>query len=261
MEGANNDNSATQAWLQSGGNAMLSDTKKKSREYMDKVKKWIKEGPMALKTLSFVVTAFSAATSIVHILGNLLNPFSIIISVYAFIFSVVGMLLEVTPFICTRSLQRKIEFWMRALERVWGRGLFYLLLAGMQFSLGGLSISGILGYASGAALAFTSIFSFVVSWAAGNKIKKMHKKMIEEQSESLDEKSIRDAFNQYDRDRTGRLEMGDFVLVTESLGSDFTKDELRAVFDLLDLDRTGYIEFEEFHGWFSGSNDVNYTWV
>jgi len=243
---------AQSAILSAAGGAALSETQKA----MNKVKKWITTGPMALKSFAFMSCAFSAAVSIFQVLASLLNPFAIIVSGYALAFSLVGMVLEVTPFICTRWCQTRIEFWVRILGRVWGRGLFYLLVAGLQFSQ-----ASFLGYISGGCVAAAAIFSFMVSWRAGSKINALHQKMIENQSEAVDMKSIQEAFHRYDTDRSGLLDVEELVAVTKALGTEFTKDELRAVFDLLDRDGSGSIEFNEFRTWFTGNKDLYYSYV
>merc|ERR1712232_490782 len=103
----------------------------------------------ALKVVCFLACGPAAVIAALELIGNLLNPFKWVISLYAFVFSCLGLILEVGPGVCCcRRLRLNVEFWCKILGRVWGRACLYLLVACMQFSqqsiLGYLACAGLL---------------------------------------------------------------------------------------------------------------------
>lgn len=234
---------------------VASNASNTARKEASKVTDWLKEGPFALKALAFLVCAASVVVSVLNILGNLLNPFKLVICVYAGFFALIGMVLEVKPVMCTRRCKTSIEFWAKMLSRVWGRSLFYMLVAAMQLSQG-----SILSYVCAGGLVIVSGLSMIVSRAAANKLKGLHRVLIKTAGEQ-DEAKIRAKFNELDRDKSGSLDASELAVLASSLGADFTRDEISAVFEVLDRDSSGKIDYEEFTAWWRGDREGAYTCV
>merc|ERR1719502_434950 len=121
----------------------------KSKEEATRLRKFLMEGPAILKGYCFVTCCACLVVAIFQMFGDLINPFAFIVSLYAALFALIGMILEGTYLICTKGIRARIEYWLRLLARAWGRGLFYLLVAGMQFAQGSVG-----GYLVGIALIF-----------------------------------------------------------------------------------------------------------
>lgn len=60
-------------------------------------------------------------------------------------------------------------------------------------------------------------------------------------------------FDEFDKDKSGFIDKGEFRGLLGKLGEDLSLAELDRVFNRLDLDRSGEIEFSEFVEWFYGS--------
>lgn len=227
-------------------------TKEAVRKNADSIKRWITDGPLALRVLCFLACTASAAVACLQMLSSLLNPFSFIVSAYAAVFAIMGMVLEVKTLFCTRYCKARLDYWLRILSRVWGRGLFYLLVAGMQFTQ-----KSLLGYACGAALLFCAVLSLAVSRAASKKLAALHNRLVA----GFGDKSpggVRAAFDRADSNKDDALDAVEFAQVASSLGTELTNDELEAVFGLLDSDRSGTISFQEFEAWWKGERGLTF---
>ena len=56
-------------------------------------------------------------------------------------------------------------------------------------------------------------------------------------------------FNSYDRNKTGLLEFPEFAALVNSLGLNFSEEQLKEGFKKVDRNGDGYIEFDEFNAW------------
>lgn len=217
----------------------------------------LSNGPCGLKMFCFGSCAASLVLTIMfQILVNLLRPFELIVSLYAAIFCLIGIILEGTTLPCkTLDLKGPIEYWARFLSRVWGRGLFYLSVALLQFAQ-----QTWVGWICGGLLGASGLLSFIVSIYGSSKLNGVQKKMVAEYG-NKGEASIHAAFEAFDKDKSGTLSKTELALATETLGAAFTADQLVGIFELLDTNDSGAIEYEEFKAWWTNQKDVNYAWV
>jgi Zn-dependent protease with chaperone function len=232
---------------------MQSEAKTKTKKEALAVKSWITDGPWALKVVCFLGCLASLVVSVLACLGSLLDLAALAASAYTAVLSLLGMLLEVKPILCTRGCKRRIEFWFKAAGRVWGRALLYVLIGCLL-----LSLDGLLSLLVGCAMLGCAFFSLVVSRAASAKLNALHASLTKGYG-NKDENRIRAVFQEYDRDGDGSLDSSELALVSRGLGSELSNDELRAVFDVLDQDGSGRVDFVEFRAWWSGDASVDYS--
>ena len=63
---------------------------------------------------------------------------------------------------------------------------------------------------------------------------------------------IKKAFDSYDSDKSGTIEMNELNHLAIDLGQEFDDEELAEAFQALDSDGSGKIEFDEFLRWWIG---------
>tara|TARA_B110001452_G_scaffold248830_1_gene235886 strand:+ start:1723 stop:2568 length:846 start_codon:yes stop_codon:yes gene_type:complete len=246
-----------QAATSAAAKTLLTAVTVEAKSDMKTAKNFLREGPMVLKGYCFLACAACMAVAITQMIGNIGDPFGFIVSVYAFVFAFVGLILEGSGLSCSQRYKATIEVWMKVLARVWGRGTFYLLVAGMQFAEG-----GVWAYVVGFGLVFAAIGSFVLSYYASHKLRKLHNAMMSQYCSTTDEASVRDAFKRMDANGDGVLEREELAVLSQQLGVNIRAAELVAIFDMLDSDSDGKVTFDEFYSWWSGrKGEYTHPWV
>jgi hypothetical protein len=139
--------------------ALLSAGTVQAKSKFTELKAWVSKGPLALKVLCFLANGFTIFVGIFGIIGNTLSLdlFKTSTMLYVTIGAIIGLLLEVKPCMCSRKAQSKVSFWCKALSRVQGRGLLYILLG-----LISLPQNQILTWISGISMIAVGIFSIFV---------------------------------------------------------------------------------------------------
>ena len=66
----------------------------------------------------------------------------------------------------------------------------------------------------------------------------------------LSSSQIKDTFDSYDKDKSGKLSLDEVVKLSTQLGITVTKPELDALFKSIDTDNDGNLSFEEFLAWY-----------
>jgi hypothetical protein len=66
----------------------------------------------------------------------------------------------------------------------------------------------------------------------------------------LSSAQLKDAFESYDKDKSGTLEMDEIVKLAGSLGVKTTKEDLIKLFSSIDVDKDNKLSFDEFIGWY-----------
>ena len=133
------------------------------RSQVNKVKEMLMSGPLALKSLCFLGCGASFVYNVISFFPKLLHLEinKITVVVIAVALALCGMVLEVTPLICTRRCRSSLEHWVKLLSRTKGRGILYLLLGGIQ--LAEITSFDVLSYGIGFGLIFCAVLSFLVS--------------------------------------------------------------------------------------------------
>ncbi len=68
---------------------------------------------------------------------------------------------------------------------------------------------------------------------------------------SEDRGRLREDFDYNDRNKDGRLSLGEFMLYMQSVDEEITSEECEIGFDSIDSNRDGAIEFDEFVAWWT----------
>lgn len=61
---------------------------------------------------------------------------------------------------------------------------------------------------------------------------------------------IRAAFEEFDADGNGKIDLSEFRAITAKLGLTLSPVEAEKLFDVVDGDETGLVDFEEFEAWY-----------
>ena len=240
------------------GTAMLSSSVRRSQ--LDKVKESLRNGPFALKSLCFMACLACIIYNCFDVFHEIMtiNVNKLLVVVFAVGFSLIGLILEVTPIVCTKRCRHSIEHWVKLFSRTKGRGILYLFLGAIQLSA--KDFSDFISTAIGISLVCCGVFSFLVSIHASQKLNRLHAAMIQGHTDDL--VYARSKFNEFDADNSGALEAPELAACAASLGSELSSNELVAIFSLLDVDHNGKVDFEEFENWWSGKKtDFDYSMV
>lgn len=63
------------------------------------------------------------------------------------------------------------------------------------------------------------------------------------------EQQILTIFNNFDKDKSGTIELSELKMVAKELGEEIPEDELQIIMGKLDINGDGKISFEEFKFW------------
>ena len=63
---------------------------------------------------------------------------------------------------------------------------------------------------------------------------------------------VRETFQHFDQDKSGSIEVGEFVRLLRALGAAGEPEEVAAGLEALDANGNGRIDFDEFAAWWSG---------
>jgi hypothetical protein len=136
-----------------------------------------------------------------------------------------AVLLEARALLCSVELRKRTREYLKILTFLWGRGLLYLI--------GGLFLS--MRYPSMADLILAGYFvalgamGLVVGLGVRRRLQTLKGSMTE------DEKVIRDKFDRFDADGTGRVAASDVAQLCTELGSRLSHRELESAVLTLDV--------------------------
>ena len=234
--------------------ALLHTGADSAKSKFTELKSWISKGPLALKVLCFLANSFTIFTGVITMIGATFSfdLFKTSIMLYVTVGSFIGLMLEVKPCYCSRKTQTKVSFWCKALSRVQGRGLLYIVLGLMT-----LPQKQLLTWISGISMIAVGIFSLVVARHAKAKLNRLHIALVA--GHENDPEAIIAAFQKFDTDKNNCLSQPELALVAEQLGTHLTKNELGAIFGLLDSDQSGDISIQEFESWWRGEKEIDYS--
>lgn len=66
----------------------------------------------------------------------------------------------------------------------------------------------------------------------------------------LSSAQLKEAFESYDKDKSGTLEIDEVVKLASSLGAKTSKKEIEDLFNSIDVDRDNRLSFNEFLAWY-----------
>lgn len=66
----------------------------------------------------------------------------------------------------------------------------------------------------------------------------------------LSSAQLKDAFDSFDKDKSGSLDMDEVVKLASTLGVKTTKKELEDMFKSIDVDKNNKLSFDEFLAWY-----------
>ncbi len=69
------------------------------------------------------------------------------------------------------------------------------------------------------------------------------------------EAEVRQAFDEFDKDGNGEIDLGEFRALVEALGLTMNPAKAEALFDEIDDDHSGLVGYDEFHHWWDRVRD------
>jgi len=235
------------------GGSLLSDVGS-IRMQLEAIKDRLERGPAWLKMACGVICAAAFCCDLVSLLSEMvtLHPFQMINTSYAAAFALLGVALELQQAFFV-GIRRWLNVWMKLLNRTWGKGVFYILTAGLH-----LSAHSTVGYVLGVLLLICGVAAIGISRSASGKLSQLHAQIVKEHTQDL--VYVRQVFNRMDTDNTGHLSSAELASACKELGSEFHPNELVAIFDYLDADFDGKLSYEEFEAFWTGKNVQKIAW-
>jgi hypothetical protein len=210
------------------------------------------EGPVLLRILAVLGAMAAMVTSILPLFIyaedltdlHLLIPY-VITAVYIFIATLMIFILDGRSF-CVRNplsyrakLRNIVTRNFNILTLVWGRGLLYVFVGGIQVT----QMWDISLYAGGS-MVLIGIIALIFGTHASSNLETLRNSL-------TDDDFLWSEFNKYDHDKDGMLDPSDFAKFIYSLGLEFDDINTLKAFNTMDTDRDRKITYAEFRGWWS----------
>lgn len=200
--------------------------------------------------ISFLCLLGGVALSITGIMGLLKVqwPWQILIQLYLVVGGLLTVFIEIRPYcfqICCNWFNKRLEFWIRCLARMWGRGLFYMFLGSINFAQKDASW---FDWIVGIYMLVVGTLCFCLGRAAANKLSNVNTRL--GGGSGKNEESIRNAFAQYDTNNNDEISASELSNLFRALGENMSGQEFRAALDYLDTDHSGTISYSEFKQWY-----------
>lgn len=188
----------------------------------------------------------SLSCFLVNILGfNFINA---IINFYAFIVGASAVVMEsdreAVPY--AEKLRAILGENMGVVRTVTGRGLFYGVAATLEIAQGQRR-SKVIGFV----MLFVGLAYIVLGYSATEKLKEVRKK-------AFPARKVRELFQQYDVDDSGRIEFEEFFKLLKDMNVDIAVQEAELMYLSLDKDMNHGLRFEEFQGFWENSNELSF---
>jgi hypothetical protein len=159
-----------------------------------------------------------------------------LIAIYGVFFGIIITMLD-GPGPCARWLNQKTLYYAKFLEFTWGRGALYFFVGTLQASNWNM-----LDWAVGGLMMFVGATAMGVGIAAARKLRMMKESI-------ANERDLKRKWDQYDRNRDGKLDEKELLALTHDAGIDMSRNEIAAAFLALDKNYDNTISYEEFYSW------------
>jgi EF-hand domain pair len=210
------------------------------------------EGPVILRILAVLGAVAVMVTSILPLYIyeedlrdlNFLIPY-LITTLYIFMATLMICILDGrsfcvrNPLSCRAKLRNIVTRNFNILTLVWGRGLLYVFVGGLQIT----QMWDISLYAGGS-MALIGIIALIFGFNASGNLATLR-------SSLTDDDFLWSEFNKYDRDKDGMLDPSDFAKFIYSLGLEFDDLNTLKAFNTVDTDRDRKISYVQFREWWS----------
>jgi hypothetical protein len=212
------------------------------------LKESYRHGHWTLQTISFIggCAIFTLSIlSFINILSVLLQPLNYLVNVYICMLSFIVVVFEfpLRNFIIT-YIRRWFEIWLKAFDRLIGRGLFYILLGVLV-----ATFYGWIGIVCGVYMAVCGVISLFVGFYLSRKLNQTKHQLHEKFGSDLDK--IKLHFDRFDADQNGFIDSSEFGAMCASLGIELNPQEREYAVNMLDKNRDGLIDIYEFTAWHS----------
>jgi Ca2+-binding EF-hand superfamily protein len=98
---------------------------------------------------------------------------------------------------------------------------------------------------------FIGLAYIVLGYSATEKLKEVRKK-------AFPARKVRELFQQYDVDDSGRIEFEEFFKLLKDMNVDIAVQEAELMYLSLDKDMNHGLRFEEFQGFWENSNELSF---
>mmetsp|Transcript_2717 Transcript_2717/g.3868 ORF Transcript_2717/g.3868 Transcript_2717/m.3868 type:complete len:272 (+) Transcript_2717:50-865(+) len=230
------------------GNLAADFMKTHGPEYVEKMKVLASkatDGSTSQRSLAVVGGIGMTVIGVLSFLSDTLtlSVVSALLSAYIILFGLITVVLESKHALCSAERKNKIYEYVKALEFVWGRGIFYLFCGIVMFSVGGIFnyIGGLYMLLLGGWMLYNGVKSFNHLGGLKGEIK--------------NEKEAAAKFREFDTDKSGDLDSREFANLAKALGHELSHPLLETTIKLLDTDRSGTISLKEFLDWYNSKDD------
>jgi len=214
-----------------------------------KLTEFYKKGHWTLQTFCFagaIAVLVLSILSFISIFKVLLDPLHYLINVYVLILAFFLMVFEFPyEFSPLRKFRQWAEVWIRAFERLIGRGIFYLFLGALIISTYG----AIFGWIIGAYIVICGLVSIFFGLMLSRKLTNMRNELQDRFGNDFER--IQQQFSRFDTDHNGYIDATEFTAMCSSMGVELTTAERDYALNMLDKDHDGVIDIYEFAAWFN----------
>jgi len=210
-----------------------------------------KNGHWTWQTICFLtalITLLLSILSFLNIFSIVFSPFQYILNAYVLLFSLILVVYEFPKgFSLLTSLRDWCDVWLKAFNRLVGRGFFYIFIGTIV-----LTAYGWIGYLVGVVVIVVGFISVFIGLMLSKKLRDMRRDLQERFGNDF--VRIQEQFSRFDTDRNGFIDANEFGAMCAALGLQLTASERDYVLNLLDKDHDGVIDIYEFSAWYNSRN-------
>lgn len=236
----------------SAGAASLAENAQAANDYaLEKAKELrvlAREGDFSIRLFALIGGVAMCVVSVFGFVGTALHFHGVaaLLDVYTFCLGFVVILLEgpKMPFI-KDTFRQKVSKYALFLKFVWGRGILFFVAGTLQ-----LTQSGIADLIVGVYMCLVGVAYIYYGQKTAKKLRTLRQEL-------FSPLQLRSKFNDADKDGTGKLTLGQFKALTDSMGLDMNRREMEAAFMCMDKDDDSFLTFDEFENWWTNWDDAD----